>query len=245
MITIQGLTGKSEIMLEKMKSDLEKHDIFVLDTLGIFTFQKLHMAENKYDMFFSTSHDFDLYNLDYLERTLKEALNSRLANNIKRIYLSMNVPANFVTKLHLMEQNLGVEIVVTVQMDHESVLVSNYPILSTEKSKKLFDLKKITNKQRVKAVYIPDLAFNKSLALIYDKETNQFIPEDNSFGFDLEHIVFDEGFEVYLIEYKENFEYDEWNWDNPTVDQEINPSKVTKLNKKEVVQFVELEEKYA
>lgn len=80
------------------------------------------------------------------------------------------------------------------------------------------NLDELTNKQQLKGIFIPDLAFNNSKILVYDKESKRFNAEDGSVTFGLEHIALSKGFSLFLVSYRESFCHDDWNWDDPVVD---------------------------
>ena len=50
------------------------------------------------------------------------------------------------------------------------------------------------------------------------------------------------GFEIYLVEYKEDYDRNDWDYSNPTMKaMEEGSSTVKLLNKKKIIQFVEIE----
>lgn len=100
------------------------------------------------------------------------------------------------------------------------------------------NLDELTNKQQVKAFYLGDVAFNEVKFFIYDKDRNSFIlNSDSDFEYNLQHIAFDDEFQVFLVEYNEIFNEADWSWDNPNVDKS---SMVTPLKKDDIIQLKEL-----
>ena len=207
MKTIQGYVGKNKVLKSMLKEDLEKGNVWLIDTVGT----PIYIAENesKGDLFVTTFTGFDLGELNDLEERLKEGVSMDELSEIQKIYLSINAPMESVTQFYLMEKRIGVEIVVTVQLpmvSNEKVLVSHFPFMEESYESKVesvdvkklisdeeVDLTKLKSNQVVKAIYIPDIAFNGVEVLIYDKEKNRFVSDERDIYFELYHPVFDDG----------------------------------------------------
>lgn len=131
MITIQGYTGKSKVLESMLKEDLEKGDVWLVDTVGTPVLYRDY--ESKGQLYGTVFTGFDFKNLGMIEDRLKEGILMDELGEVKKVYLSMNAPQDAINTLHEIESRIGIELVVTIQTSkgvlEDRVLVSEMPMI--------------------------------------------------------------------------------------------------------------------
>lgn len=136
MKIIQGHTGKSDVLKSMLKEDLEKVDVWLIDTVGIPLVYRNYDAKGQLYKTALTGLDFD--NLGVMEDRLNEGLASEELGEVGKIYLSINAPQDSIKTLREIESSIGVDLVVTIQtskgMLKDKVLVSEIPTIKDDKT---------------------------------------------------------------------------------------------------------------
>lgn len=97
----------------------------------------------------------------------------------------------------------------------------------------MINLNKLTENQKVKALYTPDVAFNTFEYFLFDENSQRFFVQgDSDFYYPVEVVMEDPEWQLYLVTYSEKFDVLDWEW-NSSVPREMY-SEVQILDKKNV-----------